>query len=42
VTASCKGCGVCGASCPVQAITLQHFTTQEILAQIEAFGGVCE
>ncbi|MEW6618469.1 MAG: CoB--CoM heterodisulfide reductase iron-sulfur subunit A family protein [bacterium] len=36
IAASCKGCGVCGASCPQQAITIQHFTDEEIWAQIEA------
>ncbi len=35
ISASCKGCGVCGASCPQQAITLQHFTDEEIEAQID-------
>ncbi len=34
--ALCKGCGACGAACPTKAITLGHFTTEEILAQIEA------
>jgi heterodisulfide reductase subunit A len=34
--ALCKGCGACGAACPTKAITLGHFTTEEILAQIDA------
>ena len=34
----CKGCGICGASCPQKAISLRHFRDIEIAAQIEAFG----
>ena len=34
--AVCKGCGSCGAACPTKAITLGHFTNEEILAQIDA------
>jgi heterodisulfide reductase subunit A len=34
--AVCKGCGSCGTACPTKAITLGHFTNQEILAQIDA------
>lgn len=37
VTAQCKGCGTCGASCPAGAITMSHFTDNEIMAQIDAF-----
>ena len=33
--ASCKGCGVCVAACPSGAITGRHFTTEEIMAEIE-------
>ncbi len=40
IAAACKGCGVCGASCPQQAITIQHFTNEEIGSQIEALVGV--
>ena len=29
----CKGCGTCGASCPKRAITMHHFTDEQILAQ---------
>jgi heterodisulfide reductase subunit A len=32
----CKGCGTCGASCPAGAITMKHFTSAEIMAQLEA------
>ncbi|MFH1087183.1 MAG: CoB--CoM heterodisulfide reductase iron-sulfur subunit A family protein [Chloroflexota bacterium] len=38
--ALCKGCGVCGASCSQQAITIPHFATEELVAQIDAFAGV--
>ncbi len=33
--ALCKGCGTCGAACPSGSITSRHFTTEQILAQIE-------
>lgn len=33
--ALCKGCGACVASCPSGAITHRHFTTEEIMAEIE-------
>jgi heterodisulfide reductase subunit A len=29
----CKGCGTCGASCPEKAITMRHFTDDEVIAQ---------
>lgn len=32
-SAVCKGCGVCGASCPEMAITMQHFTNEQLEAQ---------
>jgi heterodisulfide reductase subunit A len=31
----CKGCGVCVAACPSSAITGKHFTTDQIVAEIE-------
>ena len=31
----CKGCGVCVAACPSSAITGRHFTTRQLLAEIE-------
>ncbi|MFC1932790.1 2Fe-2S iron-sulfur cluster-binding protein [Chloroflexota bacterium] len=31
----CKGCGVCVAACPSGAITGRHFTTEQIMAEIE-------
>ena len=36
IAASCKGCGVCGAGCPERAISMQHFTDQQLFAQIDA------
>lgn len=33
--ALCKGCGVCAAACPSGAIVSRHFTTEQIMAQIE-------
>ncbi|NLB01371.1 MAG: CoB--CoM heterodisulfide reductase iron-sulfur subunit A family protein [Methanomicrobiales archaeon] len=35
--AKCKGCGTCGGFCPGGAIWMQHFTTPQIVAQIDAF-----
>jgi len=34
ITASCKGCGACGAGCPEKAITMRHFTDEQLLAQV--------
>ena len=33
--ALCKGCGTCVAACPAGAIAARHFTTEQIMAQIE-------
>jgi heterodisulfide reductase subunit A len=32
--ALCKGCGACNAACPSGAISLRHFRTEQIIAQI--------
>jgi len=32
----CKGCGTCAAICPSKAMRLQHFTPEQILAQVDA------
>jgi len=32
----CKGCGLCNSKCPTGAISLKHFTDEEILDEIEA------
>ncbi|KPJ48448.1 methyl-viologen-reducing hydrogenase subunit delta [candidate division TA06 bacterium DG_26] len=36
IEAACQGCGTCGAECRVGAITMRHFTDEQIMAQIEA------
>ena len=33
--ALCKGCGTCAAACPSGAIVSKHFTTEQILSQVE-------
>lgn len=33
--ALCQGCGTCAAACPVAAIRVQHYTPEQIYAQIE-------
>jgi len=33
--AMCKGCGTCVSGCPSGAITGKHFTTEQIMAEIE-------
>jgi len=32
----CKGCGACAVTCPSKAISLQHFTAEQIMAQVDA------
>jgi len=39
IQAVCKGCGVCGATCSKQAIEIKHFTNEQILSEIYAYGG---
>ena len=34
--AECRGCGVCVAECPGKAISLQHFTDEQLLAKTDA------
>jgi heterodisulfide reductase subunit A len=36
IPAACKACGACVAACPSGAITARHFTSEQILAQVEA------
>ena len=40
ISASCKGCGLCAANCPQQAISMGHFRSEEIIAQIRALAVV--
>ncbi len=35
----CKGCGLCGATCTNHAIIIRHYTDQQILSEIYAYGG---
>ena len=37
IDAACAGCGTCGAECQFEAITMRHFTDEQIIAQIDAF-----
>ncbi len=37
--ALCKGCGTCAAACPSSAITMSHFTAEQMLAQVVALIG---
>jgi len=39
--AECRGCGACVAECPGKAISLQHFTDEQIIAKEDAlfYGG---
>jgi len=36
IAALCRGCGACAAECPRRAIAMQHFTDDQVLAQIKA------
>jgi heterodisulfide reductase subunit A len=33
--ALCKGCGACASACPAGAIKPNHFTDEQIMAQVE-------
>ena len=33
--AQCQGCGTCAAACPVAAICVQHYTPDQLFAQIK-------
>ncbi len=34
--AACAGCGTCAAECPFDAIEMNHFTTTQIMGQVDA------
>jgi heterodisulfide reductase subunit A len=36
IQAACAGCGACAAECPKDAIAMNHFTDEQIMAQVEA------
>jgi heterodisulfide reductase subunit A len=36
IAAACTGCGTCAAECRFDAITMQHFSDAQVLAQIDA------
>jgi heterodisulfide reductase subunit A len=36
IEASCAGCGTCGAECKFDAITMKHFTDDQIMTQVDA------
>jgi len=35
VAVACKGCGTCGATCYKHAIKMNHFTDEQLIAQIQ-------
>ncbi|MFX0097946.1 MAG: CoB--CoM heterodisulfide reductase iron-sulfur subunit A family protein [Candidatus Hodarchaeota archaeon] len=40
IQALCKGCGTCVASCTRKALSIKHFTNDQIFAEIHALAGV--
>jgi heterodisulfide reductase subunit A len=38
--ALCKGCGACAVACPNGAISVRHFTREQILSMVDALAGV--
>ncbi len=36
IAVACKGCGTCGATCYKHAIKMNHYTNEQLLAQIQA------
>ncbi len=39
IEALCKGCGTCVATCTKKALTIKHFTDEQIISEIMACGG---
>jgi heterodisulfide reductase subunit A len=39
ITALCQGCGACVSACPSKAISGAHFTTDQVMSQIEGILG---
>ncbi len=35
IAVACKGCGTCGATCYKHAIKMNHFSDEQLLAQIQ-------
>ncbi|MGD2147890.1 MAG: CoB--CoM heterodisulfide reductase iron-sulfur subunit A family protein [Anaerolineae bacterium] len=35
----CKACGACAVTCPSKAIRLQHYTAEQVMAQVDALVG---
>jgi heterodisulfide reductase subunit A len=36
IAALCRGCGACAAECPKRAISMQHYSDDQVLAQVKA------
>jgi heterodisulfide reductase subunit A len=36
VTTACRGCGICAAECPAEAITLRNLSQESVLAAMQA------
>ncbi len=36
IAALCRGCGACAAECPRRAISMQHYSDEQILSQVKA------
>ncbi|MFC1903646.1 FAD-dependent oxidoreductase [Chloroflexota bacterium] len=37
-TAACQGCGICASLCPRKAITLQHYSDEQVMAKSAVLG----
>jgi heterodisulfide reductase subunit A len=35
VEAMCQGCGLCASTCPTNAIKMQHYTDEQVIAQVK-------